>query len=131
MNKDKILKEIKDKNELLRKIELQRSESKDNELLNKLIQEQLKLSREISDLEWELFSKEEKQNYREMILNVAKKHGTVNGSLPLNEKVIMLEKIISIYNLSNELIGFEELPNNIFEKIVLLQIEIDACRNLG
>ena len=114
----------------LKKLSDQRNDASDSDLKT-IIQKQMQINQEIADLEWKLLSSEEKQNYRETILNASKKWGSVKGSIPTEDKVGALELIIKIYSLSDDILKFENLPQNIKNGLNSLKDEIDRSKYVG
>lgn len=130
MNKRLIQNKIKLKKEELKKVLDKKNEAPDFEV-RFLIQQQLRIAQEIADLEWQLLSSFEKQNYRKTILNASKKWGSVKGSEHSKDKKKILDLIIAIYDLSEEILEFDELPDNIRNSVINLKGEIDRKKYIG
>ncbi len=92
---------------------------------NKYWEEWIRTYQEIYILEWSLKTKEEKQSYRKMIVNGAKKSGSMEGTVPQTGKKL-LESLTEIYDLSNEIIEHDFTPERIKKILLELKDEIDV-----
>lgn len=130
MNKETLHKEIEKIRKTLEKLSKEKENCQDSEIKD-ILQKQMNLNHEISKLEWKLFSNTEKQNYRKTILNISKKMESVKGSKPQTDKKNRLELIIDVYDLLDDILNFEDLPNRIKDAIVCLKQEIDENKYIG